>query len=86
MVSGAGAGFIGTAVRQNIDVLISGDIKYHEAKNAEELGIALIDAGHQGTEQIVSSLLCRLLQESCRERGWEITFLPGYSSQVFTSL
>lgn len=86
VVSGAGASFIGTAARQNVDVLISGDIKYHEAKNAEDLGLALIDAGHQGTEQIVSSLLCRLLEESCRERGWKTTFLPGYSSQVFTSL
>ncbi len=86
VVSGAGASFIDTAARQNIDVLITGDIKYHEAKNAEALGLAIIDAGHQGTEQIVSSLLCRLLTESCREQGWKITFLSGYSAQLFTSL
>jgi dinuclear metal center YbgI/SA1388 family protein len=86
VVSGAGAGFIDIAARQGMDVLISGDIKYHEAKNAQALGLALIDAGHQGTEQIVSSLLCRLLEESSQKQGWKITFLPAYSPQVFSSL
>ena len=37
VVSGAGAGFIDIAARQGMDVLISGDIKYHEAKNAQAL-------------------------------------------------
>ena len=41
------------AVRVGADVLLTGDVKYHDARDAEELGIALIDAGHFHTEIIM---------------------------------
>lgn len=34
----------------NIDVLITGDVKYHLALECTERGLAIIDAGHFGTE------------------------------------
>ncbi len=86
VVSGAGASFIDSVVKQDIDVLVTGDVKYHEVKNAVALGLAIIDAGHQGTEQIVSSHLCNLLSASSEKRGFEITFIPGYSPSLFRSL
>jgi GTP cyclohydrolase I len=41
----------------NVDVVISGDIKYHAAKELLERGIFVIDAGHFGTEIVFSGLL-----------------------------
>ena len=35
---------------QGADTYITGDVKYHEAQHAQELGINIIDAGHFGTE------------------------------------
>lgn len=57
VISGSGASLMGYVLSRNIDVLVTGDLKYHEAKDAEAAGLAVIDAGHQGTEAIVVSLL-----------------------------
>ena len=42
---------------------LTGDVKYHQAHHALELGVAMIDAGHYGTERPVLDLLARLLRE-----------------------
>ena len=43
--------------REGADLLLTGDIKYHQAQEAEVLGLGLVDAGHYQTEVIVKSLL-----------------------------
>jgi len=53
LCSGAGASLMRSAARAGADVLLTGDVKYHDARDAEELGIALIDAGHFPTEIIM---------------------------------
>ena len=72
VVSGAGASFISKAKSQGCDALLTGDLKYHEAREAIDLGIAVIDAGHQGTEQIMSSYICSLLNDETRKRDLEV--------------
>ncbi|MEI6213925.1 MAG: Nif3-like dinuclear metal center hexameric protein [Desulfuromonadales bacterium] len=53
LCSGSGASLLKDAVRAGADVLVTGDVKYHEARDAEDAGIALIDAGHFPTEIIM---------------------------------
>ncbi len=53
LCGGSGAFLLHEAARQGADLLVTGDIKYHEAQEAESLGIALIDAGHFATERIM---------------------------------
>lgn len=49
--SGAGADFADAAAAAGCDVFVTGDVKYHEAREAAEAGrIVVIDAGHFGTE------------------------------------
>ena len=48
--SGAGSAYLKTAKELDCDLLITGDVKYHDARTAEELNIGLIDAGHFETE------------------------------------
>lgn len=50
---GSGAEFISDAHNKGADVYITSDIKYHDAQNAMERNLALIDAGHYYTEKIV---------------------------------
>jgi len=50
---GSGASLIHKAVFAGADVLVTGDVKYHEAQDALAAGIAIIDAGHFATEQPV---------------------------------
>jgi len=57
LCSGSGADFITAASSKGADLYITGDVKYHEAQLAEELGINLIDAGHFETENIFKELV-----------------------------
>ena len=71
---GSGAELIPAALRAGADVIVTGDVKYHEARTAEALGIAVIDAGHFATEQLMITELTQLLNQSAGVRGWEVTF------------
>ncbi len=57
--SGSGAFMLSAAQRSGCDVLVTGEAKYHEEQLAVELGIALVEAGHFETENIV----CKRVQE-----------------------
>ncbi|MEG1084890.1 MAG: Nif3-like dinuclear metal center hexameric protein [Anaerovoracaceae bacterium] len=49
--TGAGADFIDVARQNGCELLITGDLKYHEAQKAKEIDLCVIDAGHYGTEK-----------------------------------
>ena len=49
---GAGKSEIPVAVEKGADVLVTGDIGHHEGLDAVAQGLAVIDAGHYGTEYI----------------------------------
>lgn len=49
---GSGKSAISVALRKGADVLVTGDIGYHDGIDAVEQGLAVIDAGHYGTEYI----------------------------------
>ena len=51
VLPGSGAEAIASGVAQVADVLVTGDVKYHEARAAQAQGLALIDAPHGVTEQ-----------------------------------
>lgn len=74
LCGGSGAGLLQTAHRQGADVLVTGDVKYHDARQAEELGIALIDAGHFATEKLMIDQVADSLREAAQQHHWEIVF------------
>lgn len=74
LCGGSGAFLLQTAHRQGADVLVTGDVKYHEARQAEELGIALIDAGHFATEQLMIEQVTQSLQAAARQLNWGVAF------------
>jgi len=71
LCSGSGASVMRSAVRAGADVLLTGDVKYHEAREAEDLGIALIDAGHFHTEIIMAAAVRDRLTHLLREAGFD---------------
>ncbi len=50
--TGSGAEFIDSAFSAGSDIFITGDLKYHDAMHAADIGFCVIDAGHYGTEVI----------------------------------
>lgn len=78
LCSGSGADFIKEAYYQGADLYLTGDIKYHEAQLAEELGINLVDFGHYGSEKFVKELLKeRLVSEASNRLNKKIEFLKS---------
>ena len=60
---GAGADFIPDAAARGCDAYITADVKHHQFLWAGELGIALVDAGHFSTENVVVPVLAGWLRE-----------------------
>lgn len=82
VVSGAGADFALQARMQGCELLVTGDLKYHQAKDALDMGLAVIDAGHEGTEGLMSAFLSRLLSEEVERRGLCVKIFSRDSRKV----
>lgn len=72
---GSGGDLIEVAKREGAQVIITGDVKYHDAQLADYLGIAVIDAGHYYTERVIVPELTRLLEQELEGRGEAIEVL-----------
>ena len=65
LCTGAAAGgeFFSAAAEKGCDAYITGDVRYHAAQAAHDLGLALVDATHYHTEVIVLKPLGAYLQQ-----------------------
>ena len=70
LCSGSGASLLREAARCGADVLVTGDVKYHDARDALDLGIALIDAGHFPSEIIMVDDVAERLGRQLAEAGY----------------
>ncbi len=69
LCGGSGATLLREALFQGADVLVTGDIKYHEAREAEAAGLAIVDAGHFATELPMVAGFARVLRQELERRG-----------------
>lgn len=74
VLGGSGGRFVGRARACGAQVFISGDFGYHQAREAEALGLGLIDAGHFATERPVLDEWVPRLRSAAQARGWEVEF------------
>lgn len=51
------------AKKKGADVIVTGDLKYHEAREIVSLGLCAVDAGHFATENVIISVLCEYLSK-----------------------
>lgn len=63
LCTGSGGSLLEQFYSSDADVFITGDVRYHDARDAEDRQAALIDIGHYGSEHImVADLGKRLMQ------------------------
>ena len=81
VVSGSGGSEenIKRCAEKNIDAIITGDVKWSAAVTAKNLGVAVIDAGHFHTENVVCSVLVSKLSQ---EFDTEV-FIPYSNGDLF---
>ena len=63
LCTGSGSEFMEAAFEAGCDLLITGDVKYHTAQLAKEMGMNLLDIGHYGSEIIVSENMTSWLRD-----------------------
>ena len=65
-VLGGSGGGSAADIPGDIDVYVTGDVKYHEALDARERGLNIIDAGHHGTEKWIVPALADYLKKNLK--------------------
>ncbi len=83
---GSGAGLIPKAAFAGADVLVTGDVKYHEGQDAVAAGIAVIDAGHFATEVPVVEYLKRYLMEYSQKDRWNVEITTALTEKDIFSV
>ena len=68
---GAGAEFASGMKSTGSDIFVTGDLKYHTAKEAAENGLTILDIGHYGSEKCFVGRMTKLLKENMPE-GTEV--------------
>lgn len=61
------------AKKENVDLLITGDLKYHTMLFAKDIGLNVIDATHFHTENIISQYLKELLVQKLDDTQIDIS-------------
>ena len=64
LCSGSGGDYAPLAASLGADVLLTGEIKHHELLEATRFSIAVVDAGHFRTEDVVIAPLCEKFSAS----------------------
>ena len=67
ILPGSGKSFISNVLKENVDVLITGDIDYHSASDAIDMGVSIIDAGHFETEHFFVDYMEEFLKKICSD-------------------
>ncbi|WP_425061267.1 GTP cyclohydrolase 1 type 2 [Sporomusa carbonis] len=83
---GSGASLIKHAIAAKADVLVTGDVKYHEAQQAVAEGLAIIDAGHFATEQPVVECVANYLAEAAVKNSWKLDIIANNTNQDVFSI
>ncbi|MBW1804199.1 MAG: Nif3-like dinuclear metal center hexameric protein, partial [Deltaproteobacteria bacterium] len=76
VVGGAGGSLLPLAFSSGADLLITGDLGYHNALLAEHMGLAVIDAGHFNTEKAAFDLFADQLIDKLKEKNYGVTMIP----------
>ena len=64
VIGGSGGGDL-ERLPDDVDVAVTGDVKYHDGLDAKRKGLAVIDAGHEVTERPIVPVLANYLRKQC---------------------
>lgn len=87
LCTGSGVEFMAAAKKQGADLYLTGDLKFHEAQKALELGLCVGDITHYASEVIIVPILQKALQQEAREKGWTLEVVCSkVNGQTFWSI
>ena len=78
---GAGASLIKSAALCGAEIYVTGDVKYHEAQEAANLGLIVMDAGHFSTENIFIPKIADYLRKYIIDHYWKLEITENHLSR-----
>lgn len=79
--TGSGGSLIGQVLGTAADVFITGDVKYHDGKLAQEGGLAVVDIGHYASEKLILEPLAAYLGHKAKDIGVPLEILVSRSER-----
>lgn len=74
---GAAGELVTAAARRGADVLVAGEVKYHDGLLARQLGLSVVAAGHDATERLAVPALAQRLREEAERLRLEVAVLEA---------
>lgn len=74
---GAGGPAVNPAIDSGVNLLITGELDYHERLDARERGLAVMEVGHFHSEKVFVPRLKELLREKFSQEGLSIELFEG---------
>jgi dinuclear metal center YbgI/SA1388 family protein len=73
LCSGSGSSMLGAFLASEAEVFITGDVRYHEAREIEAHGRGIVDVGHFESEHIILDVLTEKLTEQMVARQLDVS-------------
>lgn len=86
LCTGSGMDFMPLALREGCDVLITGDITFHKADEAEAAGLSLIDATHFGTDLLSVKWIAQELRTMAAEQEADLIVYEAQESDLYLTI
>ncbi len=86
LLNGAGNKFASDARFAGADLLITGDVQYHELLDAVEMGLCVIDAGHYGTEKIMMKSIAAFLKGRFDDLKYQVEVIESRANVDMVSV
>ncbi|REB10003.1 Nif3-like dinuclear metal center hexameric protein [Sporosarcina sp. BI001-red] len=84
VLGGDGNKYIYAAKRAGADVLVTGDLYYHVAQDAEAVDLCVVDPGHN-VEKVMIRGVAEKMTAQCENRQYNVTFLQSQiNTEPFT--
>ncbi len=79
--TGSGSGLMSQFLESDAEVFISGDLRYHDARDAEANQRGLIDIGHFASEHLIVAVLQEKLENMLASKGYDIDIDISFSEK-----
>jgi dinuclear metal center YbgI/SA1388 family protein len=70
--TGSGSSLMSTFFASDAQAFVSGDLRYHDARDSENAGRGLVDIGHFGSEHLMVGALAERLREAIGRQGLSV--------------
>lgn len=87
LCSGSGASLLRTFLASDAQVYVTGDVRYHDAREVEAYGRGIIDIGHYESEHILLQSFAKQLTDQMSASGMDVLVEACVSEQApFTTI